>query len=59
MLYFDRSTRQLQAWDEITLGGLGSTSATIERHLAGDVRPLQSTPTETVTPTGTVAPTVP
>jgi len=57
MLYFDRSTRRLQAWDEITLGGLGSTSATIERHLAGEVRPLQSTPTETATPTGTVTPT--
>jgi hypothetical protein len=31
VLYFDRDTRTLQAWDNITLGGLGLTSAEIER----------------------------
>ena len=33
VLYFDRDTRRLQAWDDITLGGLGLTSAKIERRL--------------------------
>jgi predicted MPP superfamily phosphohydrolase len=33
VLYFDRTTRALQAWDDITLGGLGLTSVSIERHL--------------------------
>jgi predicted phosphodiesterase len=34
VLYFDASTRQLTAWDDITLGGLGLTSAQIDRHIA-------------------------
>ncbi|WP_405635942.1 metallophosphoesterase [Streptomyces sp. NBC_01178] len=33
VLYMDRSTRRLQAWDEITLGGLGLTTAEVGRHL--------------------------
>ncbi|WP_424569786.1 metallophosphoesterase family protein [Streptomyces sp. CH-036] len=33
VLYLDRSTRRLQAWDEITLGGLGLTTAEVSRHL--------------------------
>src|SRR5829696_8903378 len=31
VLYFDRRTGRLQAWDDITLGGLGLVSAKIER----------------------------
>jgi hypothetical protein len=34
VLYVDRSTRQLEAWDEITLGGIGLTSAEIVRRIA-------------------------
>lgn len=34
VLYLDRETGLLQAWDDITLGGLGLTSAEIRRHLA-------------------------
>ncbi|MHC5904041.1 metallophosphoesterase family protein [Streptomyces sp. S6] len=34
VLYFDRGTRRLQAWDEIRLGGLGETTAEVSRHLA-------------------------
>ncbi|MFE0087502.1 metallophosphoesterase [Streptomyces sp. NPDC058991] len=34
VLYLDRDTRTLQAWDEITLGGLGLTTAEVSRHLA-------------------------
>jgi predicted MPP superfamily phosphohydrolase len=33
VLYLDRTTRRLQAWDEITLGGLGLTTAEVSRHL--------------------------
>lgn len=36
VLYLDPTTRRLAAWDEISLGGLGLASATIERHLVGD-----------------------
>jgi len=34
VFYFNSRTKELEAWDEITLGGLGLTSAEIERHLA-------------------------
>ncbi|MGW4443881.1 metallophosphoesterase family protein [Streptomyces sp. NPDC004682] len=34
ILYLDRDTRRLQAWDEIELGGLGRTTAEVSRHLA-------------------------
>lgn len=33
ILYFDRQTHRLQGWDDIRLGGLGLTSAQIERTL--------------------------
>jgi predicted MPP superfamily phosphohydrolase len=36
VLYLDRETGLLQAWDDITLGGLGLTSAEIRRHLADE-----------------------
>ncbi|MFJ3306220.1 metallophosphoesterase [Streptomyces sp. NPDC086549] len=39
ILYFDRDTRRLQAWDEIRLGGLGQTTAEVSRHLPGDNQP--------------------
>ncbi|WP_405898948.1 metallophosphoesterase [Streptomyces sp. NBC_00727] len=39
VLYLDRSTRRLQAWDEITLGGLGLTTAEVSRHLPEVGRP--------------------
>ena len=32
VLYLDRRTGRLQAWDDISLGGLGESSATIVRH---------------------------
>jgi Icc-related predicted phosphoesterase len=34
VLYVDRSSRRLEAWDEITLGGMGLTSAEIVRRIA-------------------------
>lgn len=39
VLYLDRTTRRLQAWDEITLGGLGLTTAEVSRHLPGENQP--------------------
>ncbi|GAA2618033.1 metallophosphoesterase family protein [Streptomyces tubercidicus] len=33
VLYLDRGTKRLQAWDEITLGGLGLSRAEVSRHL--------------------------
>ncbi|MFC4505707.1 MULTISPECIES: metallophosphoesterase family protein [Streptomyces] len=36
ILYFDRDSRRLQAWDEIKLGGLGQTTAEVSRHLPKD-----------------------
>ncbi|WP_018653771.1 metallophosphoesterase family protein [Actinomadura flavalba] len=53
VLYFSRSDHRLQGWDDITLGGLGLTSAQIERH-------LEPTPGRPVTPpTPSPAPTPP
>jgi predicted MPP superfamily phosphohydrolase len=40
VLYFDHATGQLQAWDDITIGGLGATDAQIQRHLAADTAPV-------------------
>ncbi|MGW1539294.1 metallophosphoesterase family protein [Streptomyces sp. NPDC002309] len=39
ILYFDRDTRRLQAWDAIRLGGLGRTTAEISRHLPEENHP--------------------
>jgi len=53
VLYFDRQTRRLQAWDDVTLGGLGLTSAEITRHLASEV---EASPTPAPTAPGGTAP---
>ncbi|MFF9778405.1 metallophosphoesterase [Streptomyces sp. NPDC013978] len=39
VLYLDRETRRLQAWDEIKLGGLGLTTAEVSRHLPKENQP--------------------
>ncbi|MGI5512767.1 metallophosphoesterase family protein [Streptomyces sp. CA-106131] len=39
VLYMDKDTRRLQAWDEIRLGGLGQTTAEVARHLAEENQP--------------------
>ena len=50
VLYFDRDTRALQAWDDITLGGLGLVSAKIERRIVGQQFPeLLPAPSPSVT----------
>lgn len=52
VLYFDKATGALQAYDDITLGGLGLTSAQIERHVYAKPSP-KSPPS----PSGTSSPT--
>ncbi|MFD8231035.1 metallophosphoesterase [Streptomyces sp. NPDC059696] len=55
ILYFDRDTRRLQAWDEIELGGLGLTTAEVSRHLPEEnqpgATPSPGTPTKGTPPT--------
>ncbi|MEU0373976.1 metallophosphoesterase [Streptomyces sp. NPDC006283] len=50
VLYLDRTTRRMQAWDEITLGGLGLTTAEVSRHVA---EPAATDPSPSPTPSGT------
>ncbi|WP_067965100.1 metallophosphoesterase family protein [Nocardiopsis trehalosi] len=49
VLYFDAETKRLQAWDDVTLGGIGLTSAQIERHIEPDpqrdITPASPSPT--------------
>ncbi|MGW8380461.1 metallophosphoesterase [Streptomyces sp. ODS28] len=52
VLYLDRKTDRLQAWDNITLGGLGLSSAEVARHLPAEAKPGRHTPTPTPTPSG-------
>jgi len=50
VLYLDRQTAELRAWDHLRLGGLGLTSAEINREI---VEPEQDPVTELETPTPT------
>jgi predicted phosphodiesterase len=60
ILYFDRDTRRLQAWDAIKLGGLGETTAEVTRHLPKENQP-GATPTQTppTSPSGSPSTTTP
>ncbi|MDG4860781.1 metallophosphoesterase [Streptomyces sp. T-3] len=44
VLYLDRETKHLRAWDEIKLGGLGLTKAEVSRHLPEDNQPGATPP---------------
>ncbi|MCX4763220.1 metallophosphoesterase [Streptomyces sp. NBC_01275] len=58
ILYFDRDTRRLQAWDEIKLGGLGLTTAEVSRHLPKENQPgAAPSPSPTPTPSPSPSPT--
>lgn len=46
VLYFDSKQHNLQAYDEITLGGAGQTEVTLQRHIVG----TSTTPAPTATP---------
>ncbi|ANS66284.1 integral membrane protein [Streptomyces lincolnensis] len=50
ILYVDRDSRRLQAWDAIELGGLGLTTAEVSRHLAEENQPGAS-PSPSPSPT--------
>ena len=50
VLYIDRDSRRLQAWDDITLGGLGLVSAKIERRIYAEQFPPEEDATESPTP---------
>ncbi|GGX91417.1 metallophosphoesterase family protein [Streptomyces fructofermentans] len=51
ILYLDRDSRRLQAWDEIRLGGLGLTTAEVSRHLPEENRPGATAPAGPSSPT--------
>lgn len=61
VLYFDKETKRLQAWDDITLGGLGEQSVYVQRHVEPDpARTISPEPTSAPSPSGTVnGPTTP
>ncbi|MFI8188296.1 metallophosphoesterase [Streptomyces sp. NPDC085946] len=44
VLYLDRDTRRLQAWDAIRLGGLGRATAEVSRHLPKENQPGATAP---------------
>ncbi|SCK38917.1 metallophosphoesterase [Streptomyces sp. WMMB 322] len=50
VLYLGRDDGRLQAWDEITLGGLGLTTAEVTRHLADDKAPSTRSPSPSPSP---------
>ena len=59
VLYLDRDTRALQAWDDITLGGLGLASAQIQRKLAEPPADQQPSPSPTPSPSPSALPQSP
>ncbi|MFI6514941.1 metallophosphoesterase [Spirillospora sp. NPDC050679] len=60
VLYFSRATHRLQGWDDLRLGGLGLTSAQIERHLEPSpdraVSPPPQQPTPSPSPSAPASP---
>ncbi|QNP67419.1 metallophosphoesterase family protein [Streptomyces genisteinicus] len=50
VLYLDRGNRRLQAWDEITLGGLGLTTAEVSRHVVEPPAPAPAPPATSSSP---------
>ncbi|GAA0546786.1 metallophosphoesterase family protein [Actinomadura livida] len=57
VLYFSRATHRLQGWDDLRLGGLGLTSANIERHLEPDPdRTIDPTPPPSSPPPSPTSP---
>jgi predicted MPP superfamily phosphohydrolase len=56
VLYFDKETKRLQAWDDITLGGLGEQSVYVQRHVEENpARMISPVTTTAPSPTGTVS----
>ncbi|MFI5568041.1 metallophosphoesterase [Streptomyces sp. NPDC051740] len=59
ILYFDRDTRRLQAWDSIELGGLGLTTAEVSRHLPKENQPGAATSPSPSSGTPSATPSTP
>ncbi|WP_338897392.1 metallophosphoesterase [Streptomyces sp. TG1A-60] len=53
VLYLDRDSHRLQAWDQIKLGGLGLTTAEVSRHLPKENQPGANQPPP---PSGSTSP---
>jgi predicted MPP superfamily phosphohydrolase len=63
VLYFSKTDHRLQAWDDISLGGLGEQSVQIQRHLEPDpdrriVAEPATAPSPTPKPSPSVTPTL-
>ena len=56
MLYFDKDTRRLVAYDDIVMGGLGLVSVSIQRSQMPEEVPELEVPEGAETPEGTVPP---
>ncbi|MFC5835828.1 metallophosphoesterase family protein [Nonomuraea insulae] len=55
VLYFDKETRRLRAWDDITLGGLGEQSVYIQRHVEPNPqRMISPEPKNAPSPAGSI-----
>lgn len=55
VLYFDKRTHRLRAWDDVTLGGLGEQSIHIRRHVEPEPgRMISPEPVNVPSPTGTI-----
>jgi predicted MPP superfamily phosphohydrolase len=55
VLYFDKGTLRLQAWDDITMGGLGEQSVQIQRHIEPEpTRTIGPEPVSAPLPTGSI-----
>ncbi|WP_245765210.1 metallophosphoesterase family protein [Nonomuraea jiangxiensis] len=58
VLYFDKESKRLRAWDNVTLGGLGEQSVYIQRHVEPNPqRMISPEPTTAPSPTGSVTET--
>lgn len=56
MLYFDKETRRLVAYDDIVMGGLGLVSVSIARTQMPEEAPVLEIPDSAETPEGTIPP---
>ncbi|MFF9902489.1 metallophosphoesterase [Streptomyces olivaceus] len=59
VLYLDRDTRRLQAWDQIKLGGLGLTTAEVSRHLPKENQPGATPSPSATSPSPALSPSTP
>ena len=56
VLYFDRTTHRLQAWDDVTLAGLGGADVQIQRHLVSIIKPASPSASPSPSPSQSPGP---